>query len=148
MGYTLYKRLRRLLFRLKKESTLLRENDAPCIHCIKSNASLSKYSQPIKEHGNFVFNQTAHSRNEDFISSDEEKRLKHIVTSLEGLSEKTTSCTPPLLMDRNIAILNLLIDYGLSLQELTALTMHHVHFETNTLSIPATAESRKNNYFN
>ena len=36
-----------------KESTLLRENDAPCIHCIKSNASLSKYSQPIKEHGNF-----------------------------------------------------------------------------------------------
>lgn len=42
-------------------------------------------------------------------------------------------------MDRNIAILNLLIDYGLSLQELTALTMHHVHFETNTLSIPATA---------
>ncbi len=38
---------------LKKESTLLRENDAPCIHCIKSNASLSKYSQPIKEHGNF-----------------------------------------------------------------------------------------------
>ncbi len=33
-------------------------------------------------------------RNEDFISSDEEKRLKHIVTSLEGLSEKTTSCTP------------------------------------------------------
>ena len=45
----------------------------------------------------------------------------------------------PLLMDRNIAILNLLIDYGLSLQELTALTMHHVHFETNTLSIPATA---------
>ena len=57
-------------------------------------------------------------------------------------------------MDRNIAILNLLIDYGLSLQELTALTMHHVHFETNTLSIPATAGRRtisltsedKNNY--
>ena len=58
-------------------------------------------------------------------------------------------------MDRNIAILNLLIDYGLSLQELTALTMHHVHFETNTLSIPATAgvertitlaKEDKNNY--
>ncbi len=66
------------------------------------------------------------------------KRLKHIVTSLEGLSEKQRPVRP-LLMDRNIAILNLLIDYGLSLQELTALTMHHVHFETNTLSIPATA---------
>ncbi len=77
-------------------------------------------------------------RNEDFITSDEEKRLKHIVTSLEGLSEKQRPVRP-LLMDRNIAILNLLIDYGLSLQELTALTMNHVHFETNTLSIPATA---------
>ncbi|EEL80963.1 Phage integrase [Bacillus cereus AH1271] len=33
-------------------------------------------------------------RNEDFISSDEEKRLKHIVTSLEGLSEKQASCAP------------------------------------------------------
>ncbi|MBL3199614.1 site-specific integrase, partial [Klebsiella pneumoniae] len=62
----------------------------------------------------------------------------YIVTSLEGLSEKQLPVRP-LLMDRNIAILNLLIDYGLSLQELTALTMHHVHFETNTLSIPATA---------
>ena len=73
-----------------------------------------------------------------FIVLNEEKRLKHIVTSLEGLSEKQRPVRP-LLMDRNIAILNLLIDYGLSLQELTALTMHHVHFETNTLSIPATA---------
>lgn len=93
-------------------------------------------------------------RNEDFISPDEEKRLKYIVTSLEGLSEKQLPVRL-LLMDRNIAILNLLIDYGLSLQELTALTMHHVHFETNTLSIPATAgvertitlaKEDKNNY--
>lgn len=57
---------------------------------------------------------------------------------MEGLSEKQRPVRP-LLMDRNITILNLLIDYGLSLQELTALTMYHVHFETNTLSIPATA---------
>ncbi|MFJ8529928.1 tyrosine-type recombinase/integrase [Bacillus sp. NPDC094106] len=75
-------------------------------------------------------------RNEDFISPEEEKRLKHILTSLEGLSEKQRPVRP-LLMDRNISIVNLLIDYGLSLQELVSLNMHHVHFETNTLSIPS-----------
>ncbi|KFN04009.1 integrase [Bacillus clarus] len=77
-------------------------------------------------------------RDEDFISLAEEKRLKYIITSLEGLSEKQRPVRP-LLMDRNISIVNLLIDYGLSLQELTSLNMHDVHFETNTLSIPAIA---------
>ena len=77
-------------------------------------------------------------RDEDFISKDDEKRLKHTLTSLEGLSEKQRPVRP-LLMDRNISIVNLLIDYGLSLQELVSLNMHHVHFETNTLSIPAVA---------
>ncbi|KEK21684.1 integrase [Bacillus gaemokensis] len=77
-------------------------------------------------------------RNEDFISPEEEKHLKYILTSLEGLSEKQRPVRP-LLMDRNISIVNLLIDYGLSLQELVSLHMHHVHFETNTLSIPAVA---------
>ncbi|WP_459499982.1 tyrosine-type recombinase/integrase [Bacillus sp. C1] len=77
-------------------------------------------------------------RDEDFISKNDEKRLKHILTSLEGLSEKQLPVRP-LLMDRNISIVNLLIDYGLSLQELVSLNMHHIHFETNTISIPAVA---------
>ncbi|WP_242145863.1 MULTISPECIES: site-specific integrase [unclassified Bacillus cereus group] len=75
-------------------------------------------------------------RDEDFISSEEEQRLKRIVTSLEGLSEKQRSVRP-LLIDRNISILILLIDYGLSLQELVSLNMHHIHFETNSISVPA-----------
>ena len=50
-------------------------------------------------------------------------------------------------MDRNIAILNLLIDYGLSLQELTALTMHHVHFETKHY-LSQQPQGRKNNFIN
>lgn len=77
-------------------------------------------------------------RDEDFISKDDEKRLKHTLISLDGLSEKQRP-SRPLLMDRNISIVNLLIDYGLSLQELVSLNMHHVHFETNTISIPAVA---------
>ncbi len=75
-------------------------------------------------------------RDEDFISPEEEQRLKRIVTSLEGLSEKQQSVRP-LLIDRNISILILLIDYGLSLQELVSLNMHHIHFETNSISVPA-----------
>ncbi|MDM5155892.1 tyrosine-type recombinase/integrase [Bacillus sp. DX1.1] len=75
-------------------------------------------------------------RNEDFISKEDEQRLKHILTSLEGLSDKQRPVRP-LLMDRNVCIITLLIDYGLSLQELVSLHMNHVHFENNTLSIPA-----------
>ena len=66
------------------------------------------------------------------------KKVKVYSHFIRRTFRKTTSCAP-FINGCNIAILNLLIDYGLSLQELTALTMHHVHFETNTLSIPATA---------
>ena len=82
------------------------------------------------------------------------KKVKVYSHFIRRTFRKTTSCAP-FINGCNIAILNLLIDYGLSLQELTALTMHHVHFETNTLSIPATAgvertitlaKEDKNNY--
>ncbi|MGG0722329.1 tyrosine-type recombinase/integrase [Bacillus mycoides] len=74
-------------------------------------------------------------RDEDFISKAEEKRLKYILTSLEGLTEKQSSVRP-VLMDRNIAVVHLLINNGLSLQELVGLQMQHVHFENNTISVP------------
>ncbi|PFN19035.1 tyrosine-type recombinase/integrase [Bacillus cereus] len=74
-------------------------------------------------------------RSEDFISSQEEQRLKQVVASLEGLTEKQRSARP-MILERNISIVTLLLDYGLSLQELVSLQMKHVHFESNTLSIP------------
>ncbi|WP_018767470.1 tyrosine-type recombinase/integrase [Bacillus sp. 105MF] len=74
-------------------------------------------------------------RAEDFISKEEEKRLKVILTSLEGLTEKQRSVRPAL-MDRNISIVHFLIHNGLSLQELVGLQMKHVHFENNTISVP------------
>ncbi|WP_410985702.1 tyrosine-type recombinase/integrase [Bacillus cereus] len=74
-------------------------------------------------------------RDEDFISKEEEKTLKFIVTSLEGLTEKQRSVRP-VLMDRNISIVHLLIHNGLSLQELVGLQMKHVHFENNKISVP------------
>ncbi|MCQ6344220.1 hypothetical protein NPM06_32800 [Bacillus cereus] len=53
-------------------------------------------------------------RKEDFITKEEEKKLKNILSSSEGLSEEQLSVRP-LLIDRNVAILSLLLDYGLTL---------------------------------
>ncbi|MCX2829892.1 tyrosine-type recombinase/integrase [Bacillus pseudomycoides] len=74
-------------------------------------------------------------RDGDFISKEEEKRLKYILTSLEELTEKQRSVRS-VLMDRNISIVHLFINNGLSLQELVSLQMKHVHFENNTISVP------------
>ncbi|MGG5737353.1 tyrosine-type recombinase/integrase [Bacillus cereus group sp. IBL03679] len=74
-------------------------------------------------------------RDEDFISKSEERQLKYILTSLEGLTEKQRSVRP-VLMDRNTSIVHLLINNGLSLQELVGLKMNHVHFENNTILVP------------
>lgn len=74
-------------------------------------------------------------RKEDFVSFQEEKRLKEVISSLEGLTEKQKSVRP-MILERNISIISLLLDYGLSLQDLVSLQMKHVHFESNTLSIP------------
>ncbi|HDX9614896.1 TPA: phage integrase N-terminal SAM-like domain-containing protein, partial [Bacillus toyonensis] len=74
-------------------------------------------------------------RREDFVSFQEGTRLKEVVSSLEGLTEKQRS-TRPMILERNVSIITLLLDYGLSLKELVSLRMAHVHFENNTLSIP------------
>lgn len=74
-------------------------------------------------------------RKEDFVSFQEERRLKEVISSLEGLTEKQLS-TRPMILERNVSIVTLLLDYGLSLKELVSLQMVHVHFENNTLSIP------------
>ncbi|MGH0973220.1 tyrosine-type recombinase/integrase [Bacillus cereus group sp. MYBK69-2] len=74
-------------------------------------------------------------REEDFVSFEEEKRLKETTASLEGLTEKQRSVRP-MILERNMSIISLLMDYGLSLQEHVSLQMKHVHFESNTLSIP------------
>ncbi|MED1287574.1 tyrosine-type recombinase/integrase [Bacillus mycoides] len=74
-------------------------------------------------------------RREDFVSFQEERRLKEVISSLEGLTEKQRSARP-IILERNVSIVTLLLDYGLSLKELVSLRMIHIHFENNTLSIP------------
>ncbi|HDR8449207.1 tyrosine-type recombinase/integrase [Bacillus cereus] len=73
-------------------------------------------------------------RKEDFITTEEEKKLKNILSSPEGLSEEQLSVRP-LLIERNVSILSLLLDYGLTLQELVSLQMQQIHFGKNMITV-------------
>jgi len=71
----------------------------------------------------------------DFITEMEEKLLKQTVLSTKGLTERQAKYRP-LIMDRNVCIINLVVNYGLSLQELVSLNMSHIQFARNTLVVP------------
>ncbi|KMQ32226.1 MULTISPECIES: tyrosine-type recombinase/integrase [Bacillus cereus group] len=70
----------------------------------------------------------------DFISEEEEKSLKQIVLLTKGLTERQAKYRP-LIMDRNACIINLIVNYGLSLQELVSLNMSHIQFARNTIMV-------------
>lgn len=71
----------------------------------------------------------------DFITEEEEKLLKQTILSTRGLTERQAKYRP-LIMDRNACIINLVVNYGLSLQELVSLNMSHIQFARNTLIVP------------
>ncbi|MGQ7107840.1 tyrosine-type recombinase/integrase [Bacillus cereus group sp. Bce041] len=71
----------------------------------------------------------------DFITEMEEKLLKQTVLSTKGLTERRAKYRP-LIMDRNVCIINLVVNYGLSLQELVSLNMSHIKFAGNILMVP------------
>ncbi len=73
--------------------------------------------------------------NNDFITEVEEKLLKQTVLSTKGLTERQAKYRP-LIMDRNVCILNLVVNYGLSLQELVSLNMSYIQFARNILMVP------------
>ncbi|WP_410993602.1 tyrosine-type recombinase/integrase [Bacillus cereus] len=71
----------------------------------------------------------------DFITEMEEKLLKQTVLSTKGLTDRQAKYRP-LIMDRNVCIINLVVNYGLSLQELVSLNMSHIQFARNILMVP------------
>ncbi|MDA1914415.1 site-specific integrase [Bacillus cereus] len=73
--------------------------------------------------------------NNDFITEMEEKLLKQTVLSTKGLTERRAKYRP-LIMDSNVCIINLVVNYGLSLQELVSLNMSHIKFAGNILMVP------------
>ncbi|RXI97926.1 site-specific integrase [Anaerobacillus alkaliphilus] len=79
---------------------------------------------------------------DDFLSESQLNQLFSSLRSTHDLSEKQLK-TRPLIIDRNETIFILFAYYGLTLQELTNLTMKHIHFETNSITISTENNKRK-----
>lgn len=89
---------------------------------------------PLNEfHLSLIPNQSLSDK--DFITEAEENHLKQTILSTKGLTERQAKYRP-LIMDRNVCIINLVVNYGLSLQELVSLNMSHIQFARNTLVVP------------
>jgi len=69
-----------------------------------------------------------------FLSEKEQNRLLSTIQSLDGLSNKQMKARP-LLMKRNLAIVSLILHYGLSLREVAQLTMKDLSFGQSTLHV-------------
>ncbi|MDW9207494.1 hypothetical protein BTTOUR_01505 [Bacillus thuringiensis serovar toumanoffi] len=70
----------------------------------------------------------------DFITESEEKLSKQTILLTKGLTERQVKYRP-LIMDRKACIINLVVNYGLSLQGLVSLNMSHIQFVRNTLVV-------------
>lgn len=68
------------------------------------------------------------------LSKQEQKKLLATIQSLDGLSAKQIKVRP-LLIKRNLAIVSLILHYGLSLKEVSQLTMNDLSFAQNTLHV-------------
>ncbi len=72
----------------------------------------------------------------DFMTGKEKELLLSVVPAKKGLTENQLKGRH-LLVDRNLSIFFLLMEYGLTLHELASLKMKDMHFEDNTLYIPS-----------
>ncbi|OIJ09987.1 hypothetical protein BKP35_16030 [Anaerobacillus arseniciselenatis] len=78
----------------------------------------------------------------DFIKGKEIKQLLPSIRSLEGLTNNQIK-KRHLIASRNESIITLFLKYGLTLKELTNITMTDLHFETNSLIIPSNDRQRE-----
>lgn len=79
---------------------------------------------------------------QDFLTTDEERKLYQTVRSLDGLTPNQQKARPKLIA-RNESIILLFLEYGLTLQELAHLSMNDVHFEQNTIDIHKNKETKR-----
>ncbi|UOE92762.1 tyrosine-type recombinase/integrase [Alkalihalobacillus sp. LMS39] len=75
-----------------------------------------------------------HLKASDIISELEQQKLLASIRSPRFLTDNQLKARP-FLNDRNESMIRLLLLYGLTLQELTSITMKDVHFEVNTIDI-------------
>ncbi|PGV98340.1 integrase [Bacillus cereus] len=68
-----------------------------------------------------------------FASDEEIEKLLHIMRSYSGLTAYQASGRK-FIIDRNVLLVRFMLHYGLSIQDIITLSMHDIHFGTNTIT--------------
>ncbi|WP_242227261.1 site-specific integrase [Bacillus cereus group sp. BfR-BA-01315] len=67
-----------------------------------------------------------------FASDEEIKQLLRVMQSYDGLTEYQASGRK-FILERNLLLVRFMFNYGLSIQDIITLSMHDIHFGTNTI---------------
>lgn len=68
-----------------------------------------------------------------FASDKEITKLFRIMRSYNGLTDYQASGRK-FILERNLLLIHFMLDYGLSIQDILTLSMHDIHFGTNTIT--------------
>ncbi|PFK20860.1 tyrosine-type recombinase/integrase [Bacillus cereus] len=68
-----------------------------------------------------------------FASDEEIEKLLHVMRSYDGLTEYQASGRK-FILERNLLLVRFMLNYGLSIQDIITLSMHDIHFGTNTIT--------------
>lgn len=67
-----------------------------------------------------------------FVSDEEITKLLRVMRSYDGLTEYQASGRK-FILERNLLLVRFMLNYGLSIQDIITLSMHDIHFGTNTI---------------
>ncbi|MGH0944937.1 tyrosine-type recombinase/integrase [Bacillus mycoides] len=68
-----------------------------------------------------------------FASDKEIKKLFRVMRSYNGLTDYQASGRK-FILERNLLLIHFMLNYGLSIQDIITLSMHDIHFGTNTIT--------------
>ncbi|HDR7494032.1 TPA: site-specific integrase [Bacillus cereus] len=68
-----------------------------------------------------------------FVSDEEIEKLLRVMRSYNGLTEYQASGRK-FILERNLLLVHFMLNYGLSIQDIITLSMHDIHFGTNTIT--------------
>lgn len=68
-----------------------------------------------------------------FVSDEEITKLLRVMRSYDGLTEYQASGRK-FILERNLLLVRFMLNYGLSIKDIITLSMHDIHFGTNTIT--------------
>ncbi|PEF75654.1 integrase [Bacillus pseudomycoides] len=68
-----------------------------------------------------------------FASDKEIRKLSRVMRSYDGLTDYQATGRK-FILERNLLLIHFMLDYGLSIQDILTLSMHDIHFGTNTIT--------------